>query len=66
MLMKMNRETEEKVIMLLRTLAKQGNWAIQKITDVDGNWIRNELLWEKQHYDPMYVAQDLIEEIKRQ
>ena len=60
----MNKDTEEKVMMLLRALAKTNNWRLQEIRDKNGNFIRNELLWEKPHYDPMYVAQELLEEIK--
>jgi len=54
----MNKDLEEKVMMFLRALAEQSNW---KLSRVYGMTIYS---WEKEHYDPMYIAQDLLEQIE--
>jgi hypothetical protein len=58
----MNKDTEEKVMMLLRALSEKKNWKLIP-QYVDNKFVKNFLLWEKEHYDPMYVAQELLEQL---
>ena len=51
----MNKDTEEKVMMLLRTLAEEKNWKLSRVYGM------TLYTWEKEHYDPMYVAQELLD-----
>lgn len=55
--------TQEKIIMLLKTLAEKKNWKLIKHVDEHGNFLWSDLLWVKEHHDPMYVAQELLEEL---
>ena len=58
----MNKNTEENIMMLLRTLADNENWRLLP-NIVKGEFVGNDLFWIKESYDPMYVAQDLLDEI---
>lgn len=60
----MNKDTEEKLIMLLRTLSLHSNWTVREVYGrISGGWLRNEYLWLKEHYDPQSVAQELLREL---
>lgn len=61
----MNKDTEEKIIMLLRTLAEEKNWKLHEVKDQYGDWLGSYYTWEKEYYDPMYVAQDLLDLISQ-
>ena len=55
--MKMNKDTEEKVVQFLRTMAEGGNWEYYQNNDIG----ENKLEWVKSHYDPQFVAQELLD-----
>jgi hypothetical protein len=59
----MNKNTEEHILMLLRTLANPQNWELHEVKDKYGDWLGSYYTWEKEFYDPMYVAQELLDEI---
>jgi len=61
----MNKDLEEKIMMLLRTIAEPKNWMLHEVKDQYGDWLGNYYTWEKLHYDPQDVAQDLLDQIEQ-
>lgn len=59
----MTKDTEEKVISLLRVLSLHDNWELRPMYDENNKHTGNLLLWNKLHYHPGFVADELLKEI---
>lgn len=57
----MNKDLEEKVVKFLKVISNEDNWKLYHMNDIEGNWLCNYYSWEKKHYDPKFVAQELLD-----
>jgi len=57
----LNTDIQEKVIQFLNTISNDDNWELHEVKDQYGDWLGNYYTWEKESYDPKYVAQDLLD-----
>ena len=61
--MKISDDLSGKIVQFLRVLANEENWSLDEIRDRYGDFLFNNLTWEKDSWDPRFVAQDLLEQL---
>ena len=61
--MKISNDLSGKIVQFLRVLANEENWSLDEIRDRHGDFLFNNLTWEKDSWDPRFVAQDLLEQL---
>jgi hypothetical protein len=59
----MNKEMYDEVVRFLKILADGDNWEHHDVHDKFGDWLGSYYTWENNYYDPMYMAQELLDTI---
>lgn len=57
----LNKDIQDKVIQFLNAISDEDSWRLHEVKDQYGDWLGNYYTWEKDYYDPKYVAQDLLD-----